>query len=123
MQPDDTDAAHLLDMVTAGREALRFLAGTSYGEFLANLQLRRAIERDLEIFGEAARRLSDGFRETYPGVPWREVIGLRNILAHDYGNVLPDRVWATASDELEGLVLMLEELLAGLPREYPDRDS
>jgi uncharacterized protein with HEPN domain len=112
MQPDGSDAAYVSDMISAGREAQSFLSGLSYDDFLNDLQLRRAIERDLEIFGEAARRLSDAFRESHPEIPWRGIIGQRNILAHDYGRILPERVWNTAVDEMADLVAALDALLA-----------
>jgi uncharacterized protein with HEPN domain len=67
-------------------------------------RLRRlAVERLLEIIGESANTLSDAFRAAYPDVPWRDVIGLRIVLAHHYHRVDPNQVWVIASDEVPRL--------------------
>jgi uncharacterized protein with HEPN domain len=52
-----------------------------------------AVERLLEIIGEAANSLSEEFRSRHPGVPWRDIIGLRVVLAHHYHRVDPGQVW------------------------------
>jgi uncharacterized protein with HEPN domain len=62
-----------------------------------------AVERLLEIIGESANALSEGFRAGYPEVPWRDVIGLRIVLAHHYHRVDPNQVWVIASDEVPRL--------------------
>jgi uncharacterized protein with HEPN domain len=59
-----------------------------------------AVERLLEIIGESANTLSDELRAAYPDVPWRDVIGLRIVLAHHYHRVDPNQVWVIASDEV-----------------------
>jgi len=51
----------------------------------------------LEIIGEAARRVSTTFQEQHPEIPWRNIIGQRNILAHDYGQIDHDRLYKTAT--------------------------
>jgi uncharacterized protein with HEPN domain len=62
-----------------------------------------AVERLLEIIGESANALSDEFRAGYPDVPWRDVIGLRIVLAHHYHRVDPNQVWVIASGEVPHL--------------------
>jgi uncharacterized protein with HEPN domain len=62
-----------------------------------------AVERLLEIIGESANTLSDEFRAACPEVPWRDVIGLRIVLAHHYHRVDPNQVWVIASGEVPRL--------------------
>jgi uncharacterized protein with HEPN domain len=62
-----------------------------------------AVERLLEIIGESANSLSDEFRASYPDVPWRDIIGLRIVLAHHYHCVDPNQVWAIAAEEVPRL--------------------
>jgi uncharacterized protein with HEPN domain len=62
-----------------------------------------AVDRPLEIIGESANTLSDDFRAGYPDVPWRDVIGLRVVLAHHYHRVDPNQVWTIASIEVPRL--------------------
>jgi uncharacterized protein with HEPN domain len=111
MLPDDTDAAHVWDMCEAAREALSFVHGLTYEDFLADARARRAVERDLEILGEAARRVSSPLQNAHPEIPWRDIIGQRNILAHDYGNVMPGLVWESATHDLADLISKLERLM------------
>ena len=75
-----------------------------------------AIVRNLEIIGEAASQVSREFRERQSGLPWADVIGMRNRLIHAYFDVDPDIVWDTATkdlpllvDELAGLLSVAEE--------------
>ncbi len=111
MRREDRNAAYLWDMVQAARDASAVTAG------LTEEQLRRyrvrmlALERSMELIGEAARRVSGSFREKHPQIPWREIVGLRNILAHEYGRVDHARLYATAIKELPGLIEALETLL------------
>lgn len=63
-----------------------------------------AVERLLEIIGEAANSLSEDFRAQHANVPWRDIIGLRIVLAHHYHRVDPSQVWAIAATEVPRLV-------------------
>jgi uncharacterized protein with HEPN domain len=72
---------------------------------------RMAVERGLELLGEAARRVSASFRESHPEIPWRSLIGLRNVLAHDYGEIRHDRLWEIATRDAPALVRQLEPLV------------
>jgi uncharacterized protein with HEPN domain len=58
--------------------------------------LRGAVERHIEIIGEAAARVSRAFRAAHPDIPWRRIIAQRNILAHEYGEIDDALVWRVA---------------------------
>jgi uncharacterized protein with HEPN domain len=66
-----------------------------------------AVERLLEIIGESAQAMSASARAAHPEVPWRDVIGLRVVLAHHYHRVDPAQVWAIASTEVPRLAKRL----------------
>jgi len=68
---------------------------------------RLAVERLLEIIGEAARALSDECRARFAEVPWSDVVGLRTVLAHHYRRVDPNQVWTIAAVEVPRLVAQL----------------
>jgi uncharacterized protein with HEPN domain len=76
-----------------------------------------AVVRNLEIVGEAAKRVSPGLRKRAPGVPWREMSGMRDKLVHDYFGVDLDLVWDVVAGELPAartrIILLLEELETG----------
>jgi uncharacterized protein with HEPN domain len=63
-----------------------------------------ATERLLEIIGEAANTLSEEYRAQHPDIPWRDIIGLRIVLAHHYHRVDPGQVWVIATTEVPRLV-------------------
>jgi uncharacterized protein with HEPN domain len=111
MQPEDRDAAYLYDMVQAARKAIAALEGKGLPEYLADEDLRLIIERRLEIIGEAARRLSENFRNEHPEVSWRRLIGLRNVMAHQYDEIDHERICIVVKTYLPTLVRTLEQML------------
>jgi uncharacterized protein with HEPN domain len=105
------DDAYLLDMLGFAREVLEFSRSVTCEVYLSDKEKRRSIERSLELLGEAARRISRSFREDHPEIPWKEIIGQRSVLAHDYGDVSDVRVWETATERVPDLVQVLERLV------------
>ena len=105
------DLSYIWDMRTAAQEILEFMQGVSQTEFERNNQLRYAVERQLMVIGEAARHVSDEFQEQHPEIPWLQIIGQRNVLAHDYGEILVERVWLTATKSLPELLALLDQII------------
>jgi uncharacterized protein with HEPN domain len=89
MRPEERDPASIWDMLEAARDAIRFVGELSEEEFTAGGAelVRSAVERQLEILGEAANRISASFRERHPEIPWRDLVGLRNVISHQYEKV------------------------------------
>lgn len=98
------DQALLLDIRQSALDIRSFMAGIDEATFLKDLKTQRAVERALEIVGEAAKKLSPAALQTLPKVPFRQMIGMRNILAHEYGKVDPQLVWQTASVDIPALL-------------------
>jgi|SRR5438067_13683212 len=111
------DDAYVLDMLRFAREVMELSNGVTREYYLSNLEKRRSIERSLELIGEAARRVSGAYRTAHPEIPWREVIGQRSVLAHDYGEVSDKRVWDTVKSRVPDLVRSLERVVT--PEERP----
>lgn len=107
----EQDAARLWDMLTAAREAVSFVDGVTVEAYIGDLMRQRAVERSVEIIGEAARGLSKPFRDAHPEVEWRPIIAQRHILAHEYAAVLPSRLWRVATVHVPVLIDHLEALL------------
>jgi uncharacterized protein with HEPN domain len=116
MQPEDRDPAHLWDMLQAARDAAGIVANITRESFLGDRVRLLALERSLELVGEAARRVSDALRRKNPQIPWKEMIGLRNILAHDYGRIDHEKLYITATNEIPKLITALD----GLHLDNPD---
>lgn len=110
MPLDVKDAARLWDMLDAARAALEFVQGLRFDQFVKDRKTRNAVERNLEILGEAARGISNATRDLYPGVPWKSLIGLRNILIHEYGEIRYEILWQILQDKLYPLIQNLEAM-------------
>ncbi|NJL88210.1 MAG: DUF86 domain-containing protein [Leptolyngbyaceae cyanobacterium SM1_1_3] len=115
MSANNREAGSLWDMANAIRRIQEFTADLAYDTYLDSSLVQSAVERQLEILGEAARRLSDEFRQTHSEIDWRRIIGLRNILIHRYDEIRQQTIWETVSSELEPLLTQLESLLSSLP--------
>lgn len=117
MRPEERDPAHLWDMLEAAREVDEMLAHRDMAAFLDDRVLLRAIERGVEIIGEAARRVSTAYQADHPEIPWRAIIGQRNILAHEYGQIDHALLYRTAAEDTPVLIRQLEALLPRLDHE------
>lgn len=108
-----TDRDRLLDILEAV-ERIEKYAGRD----------RQAIERDellqtwfihhVQIIGEAAAKLSEGFRVAHPDVPWAEIVGMRNVLVHEYFGVDVEEIWNTVQHDIPALKPKLAAILAEL---------
>jgi uncharacterized protein with HEPN domain len=84
-------------------------------EFRQSELVQSWVVRHLQILGEAVRALSPELRGAHEELPWSEIVGMRNILVHDYFDVDQDIVWSVVEHDLPSLKLSLEQILAGLP--------
>jgi uncharacterized protein with HEPN domain len=110
---DDTaiaDKGYVWDIVTACEDILQFIDAKTLESFTEDKMCRFAVERQLLVIGEASKKLSEDFKSKYEDIPWRQIIGLRNILAHDYGEILTERIWLVAVDEIPILYNKLKPL-------------
>lgn len=109
------DNAYLADILDSARIIQQHLAGMSREQFLADLRTQDAVIRRFEIIGEAARHLSPAALKALPDVPWNLIVGMRNLLIHDYDDVDPRRVWTDSQEDLKPLITKLESYLATQP--------
>jgi uncharacterized protein with HEPN domain len=72
MRPEERDAAHLWNLLVAGRRIQEFIAGVRLDEYIRHALLPSAVERQFEILGEETRKVSTTFREKHPEIPWRQ---------------------------------------------------
>jgi uncharacterized protein with HEPN domain len=87
MQPDLFDLGRLQDMLDAARTVHEYLAGKTLEQLISDGILRDAVERRIEINGEAASRILPDFRGLHPEIPSRQIIATRHILAHNYAQI------------------------------------
>lgn len=111
MQPEKRELAYLWDMREAAREIVGFVKDIKYSDFIRNNLIRYAVERQLLVLGEAANHISTGFTDLHPEIPWRQITGLRNILAHEYGEIKVDRIYNAATVGVPELLKHLDKLI------------
>jgi uncharacterized protein with HEPN domain len=97
--------------------AIQYLASCSLDDFLGNHFVQDAVIRCVEVIGEAARLVSDDTRRRKPEIPWPLIVGMRHVLAHDYGAVNLEKVYAVAKEHPPDLIRHLEPLIAELEQE------
>ena len=87
------EAAYLLDMLLAAKDALEFSSGLTFQQFPRNRLHQNAIFRSIEIIGEAATHIGEKTKQENPKIPWQEIIGTRNRLAHGYFQISLEVLW------------------------------
>lgn len=115
MPRERTDAALLFDMASAAEAVVRFLAGKTRESYGCDEILRAAVERKIEVIGEAARGISRALRVHQPHIPWDKIAGTRHVLAHDYDQVDDDIVWRIATIYVPELLGQITPLLPPAP--------
>jgi uncharacterized protein with HEPN domain len=113
MKSEDRDQAYLWDMRDFAREARRIVRRIAYDRMQKDSMRRLALERVLELLGEVARRVSPETRRAHPEIEWRDLIGQRNVLAHDYGEIDHRRLYDTARMKVPLLIDKLDRILDG----------
>ena len=103
--------AQLWDMRNFGREAHDLVRRVSFEKLEGNSMRKLALERALELLGEAARRVSPGFQAKHAQIDWRALVGQRNVMAHDYGKINHRRLYDSAREKVPLLLAELNRML------------
>lgn len=122
MTSDRSDAGWLWDMLDAATNVRQFVSGKSLADYESDVLLRSAVERQIEIIGEAARHVSSDFQNAHPEISWRPITAQRHVLAHDYGEIKHDLIWRVATIHVPELIKLLEPLVP-VPPETGEPDS
>lgn len=109
------DVAHLWDMLQAALQLTDLVEGPTEQDYLGDRTLQLAVERLVEIIGEAAGRVSEQTRGAHPEIPWRGIIGQRNVIAHEYGEIVQERLWRVAVERIPELIEQLRPLIPAPP--------
>lgn len=105
------DNAALLDIHNAARRILLFTAGLTKSDLAANEEKQSAILYQVIVVGEATKRLSNDFRNQHSDIPWRDIAGMRDILAHQYDRVNLDTLWDVIQKDIPELIELITPLL------------
>jgi uncharacterized protein with HEPN domain len=105
------DTASLFDILDSARLILGYVQGRTCDDLLQDVGLQDQVARRFEIIGEAAGRLTNEMRDRLDDIPWRSLVGLRNVLIHEYGEVDYAKLWDIIQGDLQRLIIEIEPLV------------
>jgi uncharacterized protein with HEPN domain len=108
------DRLYLISIIESAERIMQYVKD-GRDAFLASSLIQDATIRNFETIGEAAKQISAELRRAHPEIPWREVVGFRDVLIHDYLRVDVDEVWNIVESDLPELKQKLGAILSGLP--------
>lgn len=114
-----SDRAYLAQILERVELAMEFAAG-GRDEFRVDRKTQEAVIRELEVMGEASKRLSPRTKELAPKIPWKRMSGFRDLAIHQYERLDLDIVWALVASELPPIKAELIKLLKRLGRSDSD---
>lgn len=100
MENDNLYVEHIRDAIV---KIAKFVEGLSYESFSMNELAQSAVLRELSVIGEAAKKLSETFKQRHSSIPWRHIVGMRDKLIHDYFEIDVEAVWKTIKEDLASL--------------------
>ena len=105
------DSDYLNDIREGIHKILTYTAELTYEQFMADIKTQDAVVRNLEIIGEATKKLSTHLRKSYPKVPWKDMMGMRDKMIHHYFGINYEIVWTISKKELADLLPQIEKFL------------
>ena len=109
--PHRRDSVFIAQMVEAAEAALEFTDGQTAESFASDRLVGYAVVRAVQLVGQAAHSVSAELQAAHAEIPWREMIGMRNVVVHDYADVDLSLVWKTVREDLPGLIERLDAIL------------
>jgi uncharacterized protein with HEPN domain len=105
------DQDYLSDIFEAMDRILSYTSDLDYDRFMEDKKTQDAVLRNLQVMGEATKKLSQRLREVYPGTPWRQIAGMRDKVVHEYFGINYDIVWAVVSRDIPDVFPQIEAIL------------
>ena len=99
------------DILESMNKIERYITALSFNEFKEKEMVVDAVLRNIEVIGEAARNLPDSFRNKSENIPWRQMIGMRNIVIHEYFGVDLSIIWEIIIKDIPKAKKMIEKLI------------
>ncbi len=105
------DQTCLVDILDSCRLTIELFSPVTYEQFLEDVKLQLAVVKLFEIIGEAARNISAELKEQQPDIPWNKIIGMRNVLVHQYSRVNLAEIWETIRRDIPDLMQRIQPLV------------
>jgi uncharacterized protein with HEPN domain len=107
------DSVYLLHIRDAIEKLQEYTKGVSKQSFHTNTLVQDAVIRQIEIIGEATKRISEATRSDASDIPWQDIAGMRDKLIHDYFGVDIEKVWLTVQVDIPVLKTKISKLVVG----------
>ena len=111
MSSKNRDLEALIDIYDAASNVVSFTDDATFDNFKTNLEKQSATLYQIQIIGEATKKLSLEFREAHSHIPWKQMAGMRDIIAHDYNKVDLGTVWDVARNNIPKLLQQIKVLI------------
>jgi uncharacterized protein with HEPN domain len=111
---------YLEDAIMAMEKAESFTFRMSYEDFIEDDKTIFAVVRAIEIIGEAVKHIPEDFRFKFPGIPWRDIDGMRDVLVHEYFGVDLETVWKTIKEDIHHIKPEMEDIFEKERQKIPD---
>lgn len=105
------DVVYLIDILNSANQIIDFTEAKSIEDFEKNLMCNLAIQRLLEIIGEATKNLSIDLRNENPHINWKAMAGLRDVLIHQYQNASSERIFKIAKNNIPPLITDIAKII------------
>lgn len=99
------------DMIEHASDAIDFIGSLSFEEFCSDKKTKAAVIRCIQTIGEAASRISETVKQKNSNVPWKAIIGMRNILVHRYFNLDDEALWKVVQQDIPSLIEKLQKII------------
>jgi uncharacterized protein with HEPN domain len=107
-----SDREYLYDIKVSCERVLLYIDGLSFEDFVEDIKTQDAILRNLEIIGEAIKKLSPSLKSKYKDeIPWKEIAGMRDRCIHAYFDVSMEIVWDTVKEDIPDLLKKINDIL------------
>ena len=107
---NEDDLSYFIDIIDCIIDINNFTKSIDFSQFEKDKMRKLAVERQLEIIGQAANKISTDTQNNFKNIPWKNIIGLRNKLAHDYGEILAERIWKISKYSIKELFEELKNI-------------
>ncbi len=102
---------YLKDILDSIKKIYNYIDDKNFNTFRNHEMMKDAVLRNLEIIGEASNNISDSLKKKYQNILWSEIIGLRNIVVHDYFGVDLNIIWEIIKKDLPEFEKQIQEIL------------
>jgi uncharacterized protein with HEPN domain len=115
MRSESGDKVRLKHILDAIEEIEKYLSEVSFPIFIENSMMRFACIKQMEIIGEASNHISDELKSEFTDIAWAQIVGMRNIFAHEYFGIDSSIVWEIIKTDIPELKLKIKHILESIP--------